>query len=64
MLCFIILFERAEIVAVGWQAVQPFLYAWMKAGDIGLTFYQAGSDGSDASEALLARDGHNWRKPC
>jgi glucose-6-phosphate 1-dehydrogenase len=59
-----ILFQRADSVEAGWQAVQPFLDAWKKAGDKGLTFYQAGSDGSDASEALLARDGRNWRKPC
>jgi glucose-6-phosphate 1-dehydrogenase len=59
-----ILFQRADSVEAGWQAVQPFLDAWKKAGDKGLAFYKAGSDGPDASEALLARDGRNWRKPC
>jgi glucose-6-phosphate 1-dehydrogenase len=59
-----ILFQRADSVEAGWQAVQPFLDAWKKSGDKGLTFYKAGSDGHDASEALLARDGRNWRKPC
>jgi glucose-6-phosphate 1-dehydrogenase len=40
------------------------LDAWKKAGDDGLAFYKAGSNGPDASDALLARDGRNWRKPC
>ncbi|MGB3445720.1 MAG: glucose-6-phosphate dehydrogenase [Xanthobacteraceae bacterium] len=59
-----ILFQRADSVEAGWKAVQPFLDAWKKAGDKGLAFYKAGSDGPDASEVLLARDGRNWRKPC
>ncbi|MBN8983296.1 MAG: glucose-6-phosphate dehydrogenase [Rhizobiales bacterium] len=59
-----ILFQRADSVEAGWKAVQPFLDAWKKAGDKGLAFYKAGSDGPDASEALLVRDGRNWRKPC
>ncbi len=59
-----ILFQRADSVEAGWQAVQPFLNAWKNAGNNGLSFYQAGSNGPDASEMLLARDGRNWRKPC
>jgi len=27
-----ILFQRADSVEAGWQAVQPFLDAWKKAG--------------------------------
>lgn len=59
-----ILFQRADSVEAGWRAVQPFLDAWKRAGDKGLAFYKAGSDGPDASDTLLARDGRNWRKPC
>jgi glucose-6-phosphate 1-dehydrogenase len=59
-----ILFQRADSVEAGWKAVQPFLDAWKKAGDKGLAFYKAGSNGPNASDALLARDGRNWRKPC
>ncbi len=57
-----ILFQRADSVEAGWQAVQPFLDAWKKAGARGLEFYKAGSEGPEAADALLKRDGRNWRK--
>jgi glucose-6-phosphate 1-dehydrogenase len=57
-----ILFQRADGVEAGWQAVQPFLEAWKKAGADGLVGYEAGSEGPVEADALLARDGHNWRK--
>jgi len=57
-----ILFQRADSVEAGWQAVQPFLDAWKKAGAKGLEFYKAGSEGPEAADALLKRDGRNWRK--
>ena len=40
-----ILFQRADSVEAGWQAVQPFLDAWKKAGAKGLQSYKAGSEG-------------------
>ena len=40
-----ILFQRADSVEAGWQAVQPFLDAWKKAGAKGLETYKAGSEG-------------------
>ena len=57
-----ILFQRADGVEAGWQAVQPFLDAWKKAGAKGLESYKAGSDGPAAAEELLKRDGRSWRK--
>jgi glucose-6-phosphate 1-dehydrogenase len=57
-----ILFQRADGVEAGWQAVQPFFDAWKKAGAKGLEFYEAGSDGPPGAFELLKRDGHNWRK--
>jgi glucose-6-phosphate 1-dehydrogenase len=57
-----ILFQRADSVEAGWQAVQPFLDAWKKAGAKGLEDYKAGSEGPAKAEALLARDGRSWRK--
>jgi len=57
-----ILFQRADGVEAGWQAVQPFLDAWKKAGAKGLESYKAGSDGPVAAEELLKRDGRSWRK--
>jgi glucose-6-phosphate 1-dehydrogenase len=57
-----ILFQRADSVEAGWQAVQPFLDAWKKAGAKGLQTYKAGGDGPDAADELLKRDGRSWRK--
>ena len=57
-----ILFQRAESVEAGWQAVQPFLDAWKKAGTKGLELYKAGSEGPACAEELLRRDGRSWRK--
>jgi glucose-6-phosphate 1-dehydrogenase len=57
-----ILFQRADSVEAGWQAVQPFLDAWKKAGAKGLKRYKAGSEGPDGAEELLKRDGRSWRK--
>lgn len=57
------LFQRADSVEAGWAAVQPFLDAWRKAGAEGLHEYDAGSEGPDAAEELLRRDGRRWRKP-
>jgi glucose-6-phosphate 1-dehydrogenase len=57
-----ILFQRADSVEAGWQAVQPFLDAWKKAGATGLESYKAGSEGPSDADALLARDGRRWRK--
>jgi glucose-6-phosphate 1-dehydrogenase len=57
-----ILFQRADSVEAGWQAVQPFLDAWKKAGPEGLQTYKAGSEGPAAAEELLKRDGRSWRK--
>jgi len=57
-----ILFQRADGVEAGWQAVQPFLDAWAKAGAEGLVSYTAGSEGPVEADDLLARDGRHWRK--
>ena len=50
-----ILFQRADGVEAGWQAVQPFLDAWKKAGADGLVGYKAGSEGPREADELLAR---------
>jgi glucose-6-phosphate 1-dehydrogenase len=57
-----ILFQRADSVEAGWQAVQPFLEAWKKAGPKGLKVYEPGSEGPEEANDLLERDGRNWRK--
>ena len=57
-----ILFQRADSVEAGWQAVQPFLDAWKKAGTKGLETYKAGSEGPSGAGELIERDGRSWRK--
>jgi glucose-6-phosphate 1-dehydrogenase len=57
-----ILFQRADSVEAGWQAVQPFLDAWKKTGAKGLQTYKAGSEGPSAADELIKRDGRSWRK--
>jgi glucose-6-phosphate 1-dehydrogenase len=57
-----ILFQRADSVEAGWQAVQPFIDAWKKAGAKGLKIYDPGSEGPEEADELLARDGRSWRK--
>ena len=57
-----ILFQRADGVEAGWQAVQPFLDAWKKAGARGLKVYEPGSEGPEEANELLERDGRSWRK--
>ena len=52
-----------DSVEAGWQAVQPFLDAWKKAGAKGLEKYSAGSEGPAGAEELLKRDGRSWRRP-
>ncbi len=57
-----LLFQRADGVEAGWQAVQPFLDAWRGAGHEGLVHYKAGSGGPAEADELLARDGRQWRR--
>jgi len=57
-----LLFQRADSVEAGWQAVQPFLDAWRAAGRDGLVSYQAGSDGPKEADDLLERDNRTWRR--
>src|SRR5229473_2453700 len=57
-----ILFQRADSVEAGWQAVQPFLNAWKKAGGKGLKVYEPGSEGPEEANELMERDGRSWRK--
>ena len=57
-----ILFQRANSVEAGWQAVQPFLDAWKKAGANGLETYRAGTRGPQGADDLMKRDGRSWRE--
>jgi glucose-6-phosphate 1-dehydrogenase len=55
------LFQRSDNVEVGWQVVMPILDAWGKIPAPDFPNYAAGSWGPQAAEALLERDGRQWR---
>ena len=55
------LFQRADNIEAGWQAVQPILDAWASNPPKDFPNYEAGSDGPAAADELLARDGRAWR---
>jgi len=57
-----ILFQRADSIEAGWQAVQPFIDAWKRAGGDGLALYRAGADGPREAHDLIERDGRRWRR--
>ncbi|GGE89281.1 glucose-6-phosphate dehydrogenase [Sphingomonas prati] len=54
------LFQRADQIESGWEAVQPILDAWAADGEP--EPYPAGSDGPAAAADLLTRDGRAWHK--
>ncbi|MBY0332478.1 MAG: glucose-6-phosphate dehydrogenase [Acetobacteraceae bacterium] len=54
------LFQRADTIEAGWRVVQPILDAWRDGGGAPAP-YEAGGQGPEAAEELLARDGRRWR---
>jgi glucose-6-phosphate 1-dehydrogenase len=56
-----ILFQRADGIEAGWRVVQPFLDAWREADGKDLAAYPAGSEGPEAADELIERDGRRWR---
>jgi glucose-6-phosphate 1-dehydrogenase len=51
------LFQRADQIEAAWAVVQPILDAWHRGRPQN---YKAGSNGPEAADALLARDGRAW----
>ncbi|MDR2916669.1 MAG: glucose-6-phosphate dehydrogenase [Tannerella sp.] len=58
------LFQRGDAVETTWQYVQPILDAWEENKSIPVYGYPAGSWGPEQAEALLVKDGFEWRYPC
>ena len=54
------LFKRGDMLEAGWNVVQPVLQAWEQDGN-DLHSYPSGSEGPEAAQALLLRDGRQWR---
>jgi len=57
------LFPRRDIVEVSWGLLEPFLARWRENPGRDLHFYPAGSWGPREADALLAREGRQWRTP-
>ncbi|HLJ50257.1 MAG TPA: glucose-6-phosphate dehydrogenase [Bryobacteraceae bacterium] len=56
------LYTRQDMVEASWIAVQPILDAWAST-KFGFPNYAAGTWGPQASDDMLARQGHHWRVP-
>jgi glucose-6-phosphate 1-dehydrogenase len=54
------LFIRADEVEAQWRLITPILEAWAKQTPPEFPNYAAGSDGPDAANKLMARNGHHW----
>jgi len=62
--CFIgdgTLFQRADQIEAAWAVVQPLLDAWSTTKATDFPNYAAGSEGPKSADALLERDGRQWR---
>jgi glucose-6-phosphate 1-dehydrogenase len=57
------LFHRADLIETGWKVVTPILEAWSRDTTSPIPTYPAGTWGPPEADALLARDGREWRKP-
>jgi glucose-6-phosphate 1-dehydrogenase len=57
------LFTRGDQAEEAWRIVGPVLDAWAKRPERDLSIYEAGSWGPESADALIARDGHSWRRP-
>jgi glucose-6-phosphate 1-dehydrogenase len=55
------LFMRADQVEAAWQILAPVLHAWARNTPRGFPNYEPGTWGPSEADALLARDGHEWR---
>ena len=51
---------RADQVEAAWAMLMPVIDAWKANSSPNFPNYDAGSQGPEDAEALIARDGHNW----
>jgi glucose-6-phosphate 1-dehydrogenase len=54
------LFMRADQVEAAWKALMPIINAWENNPSVNFPNYEAGMQGPEDAEALIAKDGHNW----
>ncbi len=54
------LFMRADQVEAAWKAVMPVINSWEANPSVNFPNYEAGTQGPEDAEALIAKDGHSW----
>jgi glucose-6-phosphate 1-dehydrogenase len=54
------LFMRADQVEAAWGALMPIIDSWETNPSVNFPNYEAGMQGPEDAEALIAKDGHNW----
>lgn len=57
------LFMRADQVEAAWRLLMPVLEAWATSPPSDFPNYAAGTWGPDATQDLLAKNGHSWPLP-
>jgi glucose-6-phosphate 1-dehydrogenase len=55
------LFTRADEAEAQWHLITPIEEVWASQRTPQLAEYAAGSDGPEAAQQILARNGHRWR---
>ena len=57
------LFIRHDWIELAWSLLTPVLEAWESRPPHGFPNYQAGTWGPEEADALMERDGRQWRRP-
>ena len=55
------LFQRADMVEIGWSEIEPVLDVWSALPPRSFPNYAAGTWGPKEADELLTRDGREWR---
>jgi glucose-6-phosphate 1-dehydrogenase len=54
------LFMRADQVEAAWTALMPIINVWKTNPSVNFPNYEAGSQGPEDAEAMIAKEGHSW----
>lgn len=54
------LFMRADQIEASWKLLSPILQMWQQYPPVDFPNYEAGGDGPQAANWLIAQEGHNW----
>ncbi len=57
------LFTRGDQAEEAWRIVDPILDEWAGKPQREIPIYEAGGWGPETADALIAGDGHTWRRP-